>query len=76
MFVCCECFVFSGGDFCDGSIPPPEESYRACVCVTEFYQVQEKPPTHKINRMQWPDLNKFFPEPWSFVNTLLISYVP
>ena len=68
MFVCCECCVFSGGDFCDGSNLPPEESYRACV--TEFYQVQEEPSTHKVSRIQWPDLNKFLRESWSFVNTL------
>jgi hypothetical protein len=33
MSVSCECLVLSGRDLCDGPIPRPEESYRACVCV-------------------------------------------
>jgi hypothetical protein len=28
--VCCECCVLSGRGLCEGPIPRPEESYRAC----------------------------------------------
>ena len=33
MPVSCECYVLSGRGLCDGPIPPPEESYRVCMCV-------------------------------------------
>jgi len=38
MFVCCECYVFSGRSLCDGLITRPEESYRlwrVVVCDLE-----------------------------------------
>jgi hypothetical protein len=38
MFVCCECYVLSGRDLCDGLITRPEESYRlwrVVVCDQE-----------------------------------------
>jgi len=36
MGVCCECFVLSGRDLCDGLITRPEESYRLwCVFVCD-----------------------------------------
>jgi len=38
MFVCCECCVFSGREFCDELITCPEESYRlwsVVVCDLE-----------------------------------------
>ena len=38
IFVCCECFVFSGRGLCDGLITRPEESYRpwrVVVCDQE-----------------------------------------
>ena len=28
-------FVFSGRGLCDGLVPPPEGSYRMCLCVIE-----------------------------------------
>ena len=31
--VSCECCALSGRGLCDGLIPRPGESYRACACV-------------------------------------------
>ena len=33
MAVSCECCVLSCKGLCEGTIPLPEEFYRACVCV-------------------------------------------
>jgi len=42
MFVCCECFVFSGRGLCDELITRPEESYRLwCVVVCDLEKHQE-----------------------------------
>jgi len=36
MFVCCECFVFSGRGLCDELITRPEESYRLWCVVCDL----------------------------------------
>jgi hypothetical protein len=49
MFVCCECYVFSGRGLCDELITRPEESYRLwCIVVCD----QE---TSRMRR-SWPAL--------------------
>jgi hypothetical protein len=45
MFVSCTVFVLSGRGLCDGSIPPPEESYGVW-CVLECDQMKSQKPTY------------------------------
>jgi hypothetical protein len=47
MFVCCECCVLSGRDFCDKLITRPEESYRLwsdVVCDLETSKMRRPLP--------------------------------
>jgi len=45
MFVCCECFVLSGGGLCDELITRPEESYRLwCVVVCDLKNLMNEEP--------------------------------
>jgi len=45
MFVCCECFVFSGRGHCDELITRPEESYRLwCVVVCDLENLMNEEP--------------------------------
>ena len=41
-----ECSVLSGGGYCQGPVPPPEESYRVsvCVCVSQSLIMCNKKP--------------------------------
>ena len=45
MFVCCECFVLTGGGLCDQPITHPEESYRLwCVVVCDLENLMNEEP--------------------------------
>ena len=49
MFVCCECFVFSGRGLCDELITRPEGSYRLwCVVVCDLENLMNEE-TYPIN---------------------------
>jgi hypothetical protein len=52
MFVCCECFVFSGRGLCDELITRPEKSYRLwCVVVCDLETSWMRPwPTGGLSR--------------------------
>jgi hypothetical protein len=53
MFVCCDCCVLSGRDFCDELITHPEESYRLwCVvdCDLETSWMRRPWPTVALNK--------------------------
>ena len=49
MPISCECCVLSGTDRCDGPIPSPGESYRACVFVLECGHIQKLRSTSTIS---------------------------
>ena len=40
-FVFCECCMLSGRALYDGPMSRPVESYRVCLCVIEWDQVQQ-----------------------------------
>ena len=55
MFVCCECFVLSGGGLCDGLITLPEESYRlwsVVMCDLETSRMRRPWPTGGLWRQE------------------------
>jgi hypothetical protein len=50
MFVSCTGFVLSGGGLCDGSIPPPEESYRLWYVLECDHMKLKNPSTSSVNK--------------------------
>jgi hypothetical protein len=55
MFVCCECYVLSGGSLCEGLITRPEESYRmwrVVMCDQETSKTRRLKPTTGLWKIQ------------------------
>ena len=55
MFVCCDCYVFSGRGLCDGLITRPEEFYRlwrVVVCDQETSKTRRLKPATGLWKIQ------------------------